>query len=66
MLARSKLNSVERMVSQALIDLEISHKEYRTIIDEEEKYRIQKENIKLMESRRSDVEKDKSIKDKKN
>ena len=28
MLAKSKLNSIETLVSQALIDMEISHKEY--------------------------------------
>ena len=28
MLAESKLNSIETLVSQALIDMEISHKEY--------------------------------------
>ena len=31
MLARSKLNSIETLISQALIDLEISHEEYKTI-----------------------------------
>ena len=28
MLAKSKLNSIETLVSQALIDMEISHKEF--------------------------------------
>ena len=39
MQARSKLNSIETMISKALIDSEISHKECTTIINKEEKYR---------------------------
>ena len=36
MLAKSKLNSIETLISQALIDLEISHEEFKTIVSEEE------------------------------
>ena len=32
MLARSKLNSIGALISQALIDSDISHEEYKTII----------------------------------
>ena len=39
MQARSKLNSIETMISKALIDSEISQKECTTIINKEEKYR---------------------------
>ena len=39
MLAKGKLNSNETLISQALIDLEISHAEYKTIINEDENYR---------------------------
>ena len=34
MLAKSKLNSIETLISQALIDLEISHEEFKTIVKE--------------------------------
>ena len=34
MLAKSKLDSIETLVSQALIDMEISHKEFNAIIRE--------------------------------
>ena len=37
MLAKSKLNSIETLISQALIDLEISHEEFKTIYKEKEK-----------------------------
>ena len=38
MLARSKLNSIESKVSEALINNKISHKDFMTIINEEKKY----------------------------
>ena len=38
MLAKSKLNSIETLMSQALIDLDISHEEFKTIVNEKEKY----------------------------
>ena len=34
MLAKSKLNSIERLISQVLIDTEISHKEFIRILNE--------------------------------
>ena len=34
MLAESKLNNIENLVSQALIDMEISHEEFSAIIME--------------------------------
>ena len=36
-LAKSKLNSIETLVSQALIDMEISHEELATILNERDK-----------------------------
>ena len=33
MLAKSRLDSIENLVSQALIDMEISHEEFITIIN---------------------------------
>ena len=37
LLAKSKLNIIETLVSQALIDLEISHEEFITILKEKDK-----------------------------
>ena len=34
----SKLNSIETLVSQALLDMEISHKEFTIILKEKDKY----------------------------
>ena len=57
MLARNKLNSIESKISEALINNEISHKDFMTIINEEKKHQELKESITMMNSQRSDVEK---------
>ena len=57
MLARSKLNSTESKISEALINSEISHGDFITIIDKEKKYQELKESIRMMNSQRSDTEK---------
>ena len=56
-LARSKLNSIESKISKALIDNEINHEDFMTILNEEKKYRELKESIRMMNSQRSDAEK---------
>ena len=61
MLARSKLNSIENKISKALVDNEIKHEDFETIIDEEKKYRELKESIGMMNSQRCDAEKNSLI-----
>ena len=46
MLAKSKYNSIEALISQVLNDMDISHKEFITTLDEKNKYENMKENIK--------------------
>ena len=43
MLAESKLNNIENLVSQALIDMEISHEQFIAILKEKDKYEKMKE-----------------------
>ena len=57
MLARSKLNSIESKISEALINNEITHEDFMTIINEERKHRKLKESIRMMNSQRRDTEK---------
>ena len=57
MLARSKLNSIQSKISEALINNEISQEVFMTIINEEKKYPDLKESIRMMNSQRSDSEK---------
>ena len=56
MLARSKLNSIESKISEALINNEIIHEDFMTIINEEKKYRELKESIRMMNSQRGNTE----------
>ena len=51
MLAKSKLNSIETLISQALIVLDINHEELKTIVNEKEKYEQMKENIRNTKNR---------------
>ena len=44
MLAKSELKSIEKLISQALIDIDISHEEFVTILKEEINMKKMKEN----------------------
>ena len=57
MSARSKLNSIESKISEALINNQITYEDFMTILNEEKKYWELKESIRMMNSQRSDVEK---------
>ena len=57
MLATSKLNSIESKIFEALINNEISHEDFMTIINEERNYQELKESIRMMNSQRSDTAK---------
>ena len=46
MLAKSKLNSIESLMPQAFMDLDISHEEFQTIVNEKEKYDQMKESVR--------------------
>ena len=55
MLRRSKLNSLESKVSEALINNKMSHEDFMTIINEERNHRELKESIRMMNSQKSDT-----------
>ena len=57
MLAKSRLNSIESKKCKALINDEISHEDFITIINVETNYRELKESIGMMNSQRNDTEK---------
>ena len=46
MLAKSKLSIIKTLISQALIDLDISHEEFIRILKEKDKYEKMKENLR--------------------
>ena len=45
MLAESKFNSIETLISQALNDLDISHEKFMTIVKEKDRYERMKYNL---------------------
>ena len=46
MLAKSKRIRIETVISQVLIDMEISHQEFITILKEKDKYENMKDNLR--------------------
>ena len=46
MLAKNKLSGIETLISQASIDMDISHEEFITILKEKDKYEKMKENLR--------------------
>ena len=64
MLARSKIDIIELTISKELIDNEISHEEFTTIINEERNYSELKKRISMMKSQRNNIN-EATIKDQK-
>ena len=46
MLAKSKLNSIDKLILQALIDMDTSHEKFVTILKEKDKYEQIKDNLR--------------------
>ena len=46
MLAKRKFSSIETLISQALIDMDISHGEFVTILKEKDKYEKMKDTLR--------------------
>ena len=46
MLTKSKLSSIETLISQALIDMGISREEFITILKEKDRYEMMKESLR--------------------
>ena len=63
MLAKSKLNNIETLISQALIDMETSHEEFIAIFKENDKYEKMKENLRS-ENEKKEIMRLRSIKSK--
>ena len=61
MLAKSKLNSIKTLMSQALIDMEISHEEFIAIFKEKDKYEKLKESVRS-ENKKQEIVRLSSIK----
>ena len=55
MLAKIKLDSIETLVSQALIDIEISQEEFNAIIREKKKYERMKESVRNVSEKQENM-----------
>ena len=64
MLAKSKLNSINTLISQALIDMDISHEECITILKEKDRYEMIKENLKNKDRESYEIMRYNSVKSK--
>ena len=45
MLAKGKLNSIDTVISQELIDMDMSHEEFITILKEKDRYEMMKDSL---------------------
>ena len=55
MLAKSKLDNIETLVSQALTYIEISHEEPNAIIRENQKYEKMQENVRNVNEKQDNM-----------
>ena len=64
MLAKSKLSSIDTLMSQVLIDMETSHEEFIKILNEKDRYEKIKENLKNKNGESYDIIRFNSVKSK--
>ena len=63
-MAKSKLNSIETLISQALSDMDISHEEFVTILQEKDKDEKMKENLRRENEKSNEIMRLSSVKSK--
>ena len=64
MLAKSKFNGIDTLISQALIVMDISQEEFITILIEKDRYEMMKENLKNKNGESYEVVRFNSVKSK--
>ena len=64
MLAKSQLNSIDTLISQALIDMDISHEEFITILKEKDRYEMMKDNLRTKNGESYEIMRFNSVKSK--
>ena len=55
MLAKSKLNRIETLISQALIDMDISHEEFVMILNERDKFEKMKKKLRNVSEKQENM-----------
>ena len=64
MLAKSKRNSIDTLISQTLIDMTISHEEFITVLKEKDRYEIMKGNLENKDGESYEIVRFNSVKSK--
>ena len=64
MLTKSKLNSIETLISQALIDMDISHEEFILTLKEKDRYEMMKDNLRSENGESNEIMRFSSVKSK--
>ena len=64
MLAKSKLNSIDTLISQALIDMDINHEEFIAILKEKDTYELMKDNLRNKNGESNEIMRFNSVKSK--
>ena len=64
MLSKSKLSSIEALISQALIDMDISHEEFVRILNGKDKYEKMKDNLRNQNEKSNEIMRLSSVKSK--
>ena len=62
----SKLNTIEKIMSKALMDSDMSHEEFMLVINEKQNFLRLKETIKRKDSQLGDIKRDRLIQHGKN
>ena len=65
-MALSKLNTIEKIMSKALMDSDMSHEEFTLVINEKQNFLRLKESIKRKDSQLGDIKRDRLIQHGKN
>ena len=64
MLAKSKLNSIDTLISEALINMDISHEEFTTILKEKDRYEMMKDSLRKKKGESYEIMRFNSVKSK--
>ena len=64
MLTKSKLNSIDTLISQALIDMDINNEEFITILKEKGSYEMMKDNLRNKNGESHEIMRFNSVKSK--
>ena len=64
MLTKSKLSSIDILISEALIDMDISHEVFITILKEKDRYEMMKDNLRTKNGESYEIMRFNSVKSK--